>query len=39
LENVSDLSSEEDIELQDVWKELLDKLDFDSEDDDLSKSP
>ncbi len=39
LEEVPDNSSENDTGLQDVWKELLDKLDFDSEDDDLSISP
>ena len=35
----SNPSGEEDEGLQDVWKELLDKLDFDPEDDDLGKSP
>jgi len=38
IDGNSNLSSEEE-GLQDVWKEWLDKLDFDSEDDDLSKSP
>ena len=39
IEADSNPSIEEDEGLQDVWKELLDRLDFDSEDDDLSKSP
>jgi hypothetical protein len=39
LEDVSSPSNAEEEELQDVWKELLDRLDFDSEDDNLNKSP
>lgn len=39
LENISAMP-DDDPELQDVWKELLDKLDFDSDDDpDTDKSP
>jgi len=40
LAEASDTSSEIDTGLQDVWKELLDKLDFDPDDDsDSNKSP
>lgn len=40
LEEISDPAIEEDPDLQDIWKELLDKLDFDPEDDsDLNPSP
>lgn len=39
LNETANITAENNADLQDVWKDLLDKLDFGTEGDDLDKSP